>query len=106
MSEPNFTGASKLPGEQADIRRQQEVARATKLPDMFGAGKLVSGSVTDADEVSVSHGLGRTPKGWWLISPSGDADRICLVQTGSNTKTLTLRNTGATGSLAFQLWVF
>jgi hypothetical protein len=105
VSEPNFTGMSKLPPEQADIARQQEIARTTKMPAIL-QGKLVSGSVTDAAEVSVTHGLGRTPQGWWLLSPSGDADRICLVQTGKNSKTITVVNTGATGSLSFQLWVF
>lgn len=108
MGEPNFRGASELPPDQADLRRQQEVAKALKeaLPSWIRDGRMVSATTTDAGEVSVTHGLKRAVKGWLLLSPSGSADRICLVQTGGDTSVLKLKNTGATGSLAFSLWVF
>jgi hypothetical protein len=107
-NEPNFRGASSLPAEQGDLRRQQEVAKSIKgaLPEFVANGRMVTGSLTDAGETSVSHGLKRSIKGWVLVSPSGDADRVSVVQTGGDSNVVKLKNVGATGSLSFSLWVF
>ncbi len=108
MREPNFRGASELPAQQADLRRQQETGRAIQqaVPEFVASGKMVTGSTTDANESSVSHGLRRTVKGWILVSPTGTADRVSLVQTGADANVLKLKNVGATGTLTFSLWVF
>lgn len=107
-NEPNLNGASRLPPDQADIRRQQEIGKSIKqaVPPWVADGRMVSGSLSDADECSISHGLKRALKGWVLVSPSGDADRVSVVQTGSDSNTLKLKNVGATGDLSFSLWVF
>lgn len=107
-NEPNLRGASALPGEQGDIRRQQEIGKSIKgaVPSWIADGRMVSGDTTDANEVSVSHGLKRIIKGWMLVSPRGDADRVSLVQTGADANVVKLKNVGATGSLAFSLWVW
>jgi hypothetical protein len=107
-TEPNFRGASALPAEQGDLRRQQETAKSIKgaVPGWVADGKMVTGSLVDGDESSITHGLKRVPKGWLLMSTSGDADRVGVVQTGSTASVLKLKNVGATGSLSFTLWVF
>lgn len=107
-TEPNFRAASSLPAEQADLRRQQEVQKsiAGSVPPFAKGGRLVSGSLTDANEGSVSHGLRRSVKGWFLVSPSGSADRVSLIQTFSDGNVIKLKNLGATGGLSFQLWVW
>ena len=106
--EPNFRGASSLPAEQADLRRQQEVAKSVKgaVPEWISSGRMVTGSLSDANEGSVTHGLRRTIKGWVLVSPGGDADRVSVVQTGADSSVVKLKNLGATGTLSFSLWVF
>lgn len=106
--EPDFRGASALPPAQADLRRQQETAKSIKgaVPDWIASGRMVTGSLTDADEGSVTHGLKRTIKGWTLVSPSGDADRVSVVQTGATGNVVKLKNLGATGTLNFSLWVW
>lgn len=108
MNEPNLRGASSLPGEQADLRRQQEIGKSIKgsIPSWIADGRMVTGSTTDAGEVSVSHGLKRIIKGWMLVSPGGNADRVSLVQTGANASVVKLKNVGATGTLSFTLWVW
>lgn len=107
MSEPNLRGASSLPPDQADIRRQQEIGKAIKaaVPTWLD-GRMVQGSLTDANESSVSHGLRRQIKGWILVAPSGSADRVSVLQTASDSNVVTLKNVGATGSLSFTLWVW
>jgi hypothetical protein len=107
-TEPNLRGASALPPEQGDLRRQQEISKSIKgaVPGWISDGKMVSGSLADGDESSITHGLKRVPKGWLLMSTSGDADRVGVVQTGSTASVLKLKNVGATGSLSFALWVF
>lgn len=106
--EPNFRGASSLPPDQADLRRSQETAKSIKgaVPDWIASGRMVSGSLTDANENSVTHGLKRTIKGWFLVSPGGDADRVSVVQTGATGSVVKLKNVGATGTLNFSLWVW
>lgn len=106
--EPDFRGASSLPAEQGDLRRSQETAKSIKgaIPDWIASGRMVSGSLSDADESSVTHGLKRTIKGWMLVSPSGDADRVSVVQTGATSSVVKLKNVGATGALNFSLWVW
>jgi hypothetical protein len=106
-TEPNLRGVSSLPADQADIRRQQEIAKYVRglLPE-FSEGRLVPGSLTDANETSVTHGLKRAPRGWFLIAPSGSADRVSVIQTGADTNVVRLKNLGATGGLSFSLWVF
>lgn len=107
MREPNFRGASELPPEEGDQRRQAEVRRLfEQLPLWVRDGRMVQGSLKDAGEASVSHGLKRAVKGWMLVAPSGDADRVAVVQTGSDSSVVKLKNVGASGSLAFSLWVF
>jgi hypothetical protein len=105
--EPNFQGASQLPPDQADVRRQQEIAKAIKgaVPEWL-QGRMVSGSLVDGNEGSVTHGLKRQAKGWILFTPSGDADRVSVIQTGSDGSVIKLKNLNATGSLSFSLWVF
>lgn len=107
MKEPNLRGASELPPDQADIRRQQEIGKAIKgaVPSWL-EGRMVQGSLTDAAETAVTHGLKRQIKGWILVSPSGSADRVSVIQTAADTSTVTLKNAGATGALSFSLWVF
>lgn len=94
--------------EEADIARQQEIAKSINgaVPSHIASGRMVSGELKDADEKSVTHGLGRNPKGWHLSSPSGDADHVNVIQTGSDKNVIKLKNLGATGTLKFQLWVF
>lgn len=107
-NEPNLRGVAQLPPDQADLRRQQEIGKSIKgaIPEWVASGRMVSGSLSDADECSVSHGLKRSIKGWILVSPSGDADRVSVVQTGSDSNVVKLKNVGATGDLSFSLWVF
>ncbi len=106
--EPDFRGAEQLPPAQADLRRQQETGRAIgrSIPEFIAGGRMVPGTLADANEGSVTHGLGRTIKGWILVSPTGDADRVSVVQTGANAQVVKLKNVGASGSLSFQLWVW
>ncbi len=106
-SEPNLRGASELPPDQADIRRQQEIGKAIKgsVPPWL-EGKMVTGALTDATESSITHGLKRQAKGWLLLTPSGTADMVNVIQTGSDANVVKLKNVGATGSLSFSLWVF
>lgn len=106
-SEPNLRGASELPPDQADIRRQQEIGKSIKsaVPPWL-EGKMVQGALTDANEASITHGLKRQAKGWLLLTPSGTADRVSVIQTGSDANVVKLKNLGATGSLTFSLWVF
>jgi hypothetical protein len=107
-AEPNLRGASSLPPDQADLRRQQEIGKSIggAAPDWVKSGRMVPGSLTDANEGSVTHGLKRTAKGWILVSPSGTADRVAVVQTGVDGSVVKLKNVGATGTLTFSLWVF
>lgn len=107
-TEPNLRGASSLAPEQGDLRRQQEIGKAIKgaVPSWIADGRMVTGSTSDDDEVSVSHGLKRIIKGWMLMSPGGDADRVSLVQTGATASVVKLKNVGATGTLSFALWVW
>lgn len=108
MKEPNFKSASDLPPEQADIRRQQETAKAidAAVPSWLKGGRLINVAMVDANELQVSHGLGRKPKGWFMGSVSGDADVHAVVQTASNERTVDLQNQGASGTLKFVLWVY
>lgn len=105
---PSFRGASELPADQADLRREQGVERAISgsLPDWLKSGRLVTATLTDATEAKVSHGLGRGVQGWFLGKCVGDADRVSLMQTASDGTTLTLVNRGATGGLSVTLWVY
>lgn len=107
-NEPNLRGAAQLPPDQADLRRQQEIGRSIdkSVPPWIASGRMVSGSLTDADEASISHGLRRLIKGWVLVSPSGSADRVAVIQTSSDSNVVKLKNVGATGGLSFDLWVF
>lgn len=106
--EPNLQGLSELDPALADIKRGQQIAKANKnaVPPHVAEGKMVSGALKDAVESSITHGLGRKLKGWHLVSPSGDADHVNVIQTGSDANVLKLKNLGATGSLSFSLWVF
>ncbi len=108
MKEPNFKGVSELTPEQADIKRQQEVKKSIEsaIPDWLKGGRLVSGTLTDADELRLTHGLGRIPKGWFMGSTSGDADMQNVVQTEANKNTLDLQNQGASGTLRFTMWLY
>lgn len=108
MKEPNFRAASQLPPEQADLRRQEETGRSIKaaVPEWISGGRMVTGSLTDASESSVSHGLKRSLRGWVLLSPSGTADRVSVKSTGSDASVVKLQNVGATGTLSFALWVW
>lgn len=107
-NEPNFQSLSELNPDEADDRRQREVGRSISgaVPDHLKSGRMVSGSLKDAGEVAITHGLKRVPKGWYLVAPSGDADRVSVVQSGSDSNVLKLKNLGATGTLNFQIWVF
>ena len=106
--EPNFDGLSELDPDLADVKRAQQIARVNKnaVPQHIADGKMVTGTLKDAAETSITHGLGRKLKGWHLVSPSGDADHVNVIQTGSDANVLKLKNIGATGSLSFSLWVF
>jgi hypothetical protein len=107
-NEPNFSNLSELEPERADARRSKEVARAidTSKPDHLKDGRMLSGTLKDAGELSLTHGLKRIPKGWQLHSPSGDADHVNVIQTGSDANIIKVKNLGATGTLNFQLWVY
>lgn len=106
--EPNFTGLSTLKPDEADLARQQEVGKSIKeaVPEHVATGRMVAGSLKDAGEVSITHGLKRPVKGWHLVSPAGDADHVNVIQTGSDANVIKLKNLGATGTLNFSLWVF
>lgn len=106
--EPNFQGLSELDPDVADVKRGQQIKRANDglVPDHVANGRMVTGSLKDATESSITHGLKRKLKGWHLLSPSGTADRVSVVQTGADENVLKLKNLGATGSLSFSLWVF
>ncbi len=106
--EPNFQGLSELDPALADIKRGQQIQKANKnaVPPHVAEGRMVSGSLKDAVESSITHGLKRQIKGWHLVSPSGTADHVNVIQTGADANVLKLKNLGATGSLSFQLWVF
>lgn len=108
MREPNFRAASQLGPEQADLRRQEETSRSIKasVPEWISTGRMVTASLTDANETSVTHGLKRSIRGWMLVSPSGTADRVSVKQTGSDANVVKLQNVGATGALGFSLWVW
>jgi hypothetical protein len=108
LKEPNFKSVSELTPEQADLRRQQAVAKSidSAIPEWLKGGRLVSGKLTDAEELQLTHGLGRVPKGWFLGSTAGDADMQNVVQTAANKNTLDLQNQGASGELRFVMWVY
>lgn len=105
---PSFRGASELPPQQADLRREQATERAIKtaMPEWVKSGRLVSATLTDANSTKVSHGLKRGVQGWFIGSLSGDADMTNVRQTSSDSESLTLVNSGATGSLSLTLWVY
>lgn len=107
-SEPNFSNLSELDPERADARRAKEIARSVdgSKPAHLKDGRMLSGSLKDAGEISLTHGLKRVPKGWQLHSPSGDADHVNVIQTGADSNVLKLKNLGATGTLNFQIWVY
>lgn len=97
-----------MPPEQADLHREQQTGRAIQgsLPEWLRSGKLVSVSLTDANQTKAQHGLGRGAKGWFIGACSGDADVVNLFQTASDNSTVTIENRGATGALSVTLWVY
>ena len=96
--------APALRGLAPDVQRAND-ALASRVDDI-AASPIVPGVLREdvavgTSDTQVAHGLGRMPRGWFLVSPAADA-RVWQTADASATL-LTLR---ASAAVTTSLWVF
>lgn len=90
-------------GNPAEDRRAQETASDVKalLGAPFLKGRSVTFEATGAGNVTVAHGLGRKPSGWFPTDVTGGAATIFRVSWTDRHVVFTV-----SGPAAFALWMW
>jgi hypothetical protein len=87
-----------LKGEADASRRETWVAP-------WAGGKSLSATIPAGGAVTVKHGLGATPKGWFATDVRGGTIAFTVSRTAWDNETITWHNAGA-GQVLLVAWVW